>query len=63
MLGTVTAMLASWLVETVAAEKEQTEDLQLMIKRLEAKVDLLTINGRAEESSRSQGPDRLTFDP
>src|SRR5512133_3644135 len=31
LLGTVTATLASWLVETVAAEKEQTEDLQLAI--------------------------------
>jgi voltage-gated potassium channel len=27
LLGTVTATLASWLVETVAAEKEQAEDL------------------------------------
>jgi hypothetical protein len=26
LLGTVTATLASWLVETVAAEKEQAED-------------------------------------
>jgi hypothetical protein len=26
--GTVTATLASWLVETVEAEKQQSEDLQ-----------------------------------
>jgi hypothetical protein len=29
LLGTVTATLASWLVETLAAEKEQAEDLQV----------------------------------
>jgi hypothetical protein len=31
LLGTVTVTLACWLVETVAAEKEQTEDLRLAI--------------------------------
>jgi voltage-gated potassium channel len=41
LLGTVTATLASWLVETVAAEKEQAEDLHATIRRLEAKVDQL----------------------
>jgi voltage-gated potassium channel len=41
LLGTVTATLASWLVETVAAEKEQAEDLHAVVQRLEAKVDLL----------------------
>jgi voltage-gated potassium channel len=41
ILGTVTATLASWLVETVAAEKEQAEDLHATVQRLEAKVDLL----------------------
>jgi voltage-gated potassium channel len=41
LLGTVTATLASWLVETVEAEKEQAGDLQATIQRLEAKVDLL----------------------
>jgi hypothetical protein len=45
-LGTVTATLASWLVETVAAEKEQAEDLQVTVRRLEAKIDRLA----AEES-------------
>lgn len=41
LLGTVTATLASWLVEAVAAEKEQAEDLQVRVRRLEAKVDRL----------------------
>jgi voltage-gated potassium channel len=41
LLGTVTATLASWLVESVQAEKEQAVDLQAMVQRLEAKVDLL----------------------
>jgi voltage-gated potassium channel len=38
LLGTVTATLASWLVETVAAEKEQAEELQVTIQRLEDKI-------------------------
>jgi voltage-gated potassium channel len=33
LLGAVTATLASWLVETVAAEKEQAEDLQITVRR------------------------------
>jgi voltage-gated potassium channel len=41
LLGTLTATLASWLVESVQAEKEQAEDLQATIRRLEAKVELL----------------------
>jgi voltage-gated potassium channel len=41
LLGTVAATLASWLVESVQAEKEQAEDLQAMVQRFEAKVDLL----------------------
>ena len=43
LLGTVTATLASWLVESVRAEKEQAEDLQATVRRLEAKVELLAI--------------------
>jgi voltage-gated potassium channel len=50
LLGTVSATLASWLIETVAAEKEQAEDLQEIVRRLEAKVDLLT-------GEREQDPD------
>ena len=42
LLGTVTAMLASWLVAAVAAEKEQADDLQGSIRRLEAKIDRLS---------------------
>jgi voltage-gated potassium channel len=41
LLGTVTATLASWLVETVEAEKQQAEDLHAIVRRLEAKVDRL----------------------
>jgi Ion channel len=39
LLGTVTATLASWLVETVAAEKEQAEDLQVTVRRFEDKIE------------------------
>jgi voltage-gated potassium channel len=53
LLGTVTATLASWLVETVAAEKEQAKDLQLTVRRLEDKIDRL-----AAESTRSRTADR-----
>ena len=31
LLGTVTATLASWLVETVQAEKQQADDLQATV--------------------------------
>jgi voltage-gated potassium channel len=41
LLGTVTATLASWLVASVQAEKEQAEDLQATVRRLETKVELL----------------------
>jgi voltage-gated potassium channel len=41
LLSTVTATLASWLVESVEAEKEQAESLQATVRRLEAKIDLL----------------------
>jgi voltage-gated potassium channel len=41
LLGTVTAILASWLVESVQAEKEQAEDLQATVRLLQAKVELL----------------------
>ena len=35
ILGAVTATLASWFVETMAAEKEQAEGLQVTVRRLE----------------------------
>lgn len=56
LLGTVTATIASWLVEAVASEKEQTEDVQEAIHRLEAKIDelraLQTSLSESSESSR-----------
>jgi voltage-gated potassium channel len=60
LLGTVTATVASWLIETVEAEKEQAEDLQAMIRRLEVKVDQLTAEPHASVptsfASRPHGP-------
>lgn len=53
-LGTVTATLASWLIETVAAEKEQAEDLQITVRRLEDKIDQLV----AEKKSGLDQTDR-----
>ena len=52
LLGTVTATLASWLVETVAAEKEQAEDLHATVQRLEAKVELLETRPRPDSTAR-----------
>jgi voltage-gated potassium channel len=52
LLGTVTATLASWLVETVAAEKEQAEDLQVTVRRLEAKIDRLAAEESPDPSPR-----------
>lgn len=42
LLGTVTATLASWLVEAVAAESERDDDLPTVAARLEAKLDQLS---------------------
>ena len=47
LLGTVTATLASWLVEAVAAEKEQAEDLQVRVRRL---------GGQGRSTGRQRGP-------
>jgi voltage-gated potassium channel len=52
LLGTVTATLASWLVETVAAEKEQAEDLLVMVRRLEDKIDRLAAEENPDPSPR-----------
>ena len=41
LLGTVIATLSSWLVQSVQAEREQAEDLQATVRRLEAKIELL----------------------
>jgi len=53
LLGTVTATLASWLVETVAAEKEEAEDLQSSVRRLEAKLDRLAAQQTPDHNSNS----------
>ena len=53
LLGTVTATLASWLVETVAAEKSQAEDLQVTVRRLEDKIDRLAETTRGSTADRS----------
>jgi voltage-gated potassium channel len=52
LLGTVTATLASWLVETVAAEKEQAEDLQVAVRRLEDKIDRFAAEENPDTSPR-----------
>ena len=52
LLGTVTATLASWLVETVAVEKEQAEDLQGVARRLEEKIDRLAADENPDPSPR-----------
>ncbi len=54
LLGTVTATLASWLVEAVAAEKEQAEDIQVTVRRLEDKIDRLTEEKQRGLSDRGQ---------
>jgi voltage-gated potassium channel len=53
LVGTVVAMLASWLVESVQAEKEPAEDLQATVRRLEAKVDQLASEVRHDLDSTS----------
>jgi len=51
LLGTVTATLASWIVEAVEADKEQTEDLQVTVRRSDAKIDRLAAeSGSADRS-------------
>ena len=57
LLGAVTATLASWLVESVHAEKQQAEDLQATVRRLEAKIDLL-----ATEPTYDLNPPHRTAD-
>jgi voltage-gated potassium channel len=53
LLGTVIAMLASWFVESVQAEKQPAEDLQATVRRLEAKVDQLASEERHDLDSTS----------
>jgi voltage-gated potassium channel len=57
LLVTVTDTLASWLVETVAAEKEQAEDLQVTVRRLEDKIDRLGAESRKRPIDQDARPD------
>jgi len=50
LLGVVTATLASWLVEAVAAEQQESEDLRAEIRTLHQKLDLLVVTQQAEPS-------------
>lgn len=54
LLGTVTATLASWLVEHVSASEERrTAELEATIYRLEAKLDQLTATTRTDQVDES----------
>jgi voltage-gated potassium channel len=59
LLGTVTATLASWLVETVAAEKEQADDLQVTVRRLEDKIDRLAAGSERGLAQADRAQDLL----
>ena len=61
LLSTVTATLASWFVESVQAEKEQGDDLQARMRRLEAKVELLA-TGPKRDFGSSAVPSGLPAD-
>jgi voltage-gated potassium channel len=51
LLSALTAILTSWLVESVQAEKEPAEDLSGTIRRLEARVDQLAAQERRDLDS------------
>ncbi len=55
LLGSVTATLASWLVDAVAEEQEHGEATAVQVASLEAKIDALTrlveVSGRGEGRS------------
>ena len=54
MLGVVTATLASWLVEAVQNERQETVDLQAEVRALHAKLDQLLGSGPTDSDA---GPD------
>ena len=54
LLGVVTATLASWLVEAVAAEQQESEDMRAEIRTLHQKLDLLVVTQQAEPSQRAE---------
>jgi voltage-gated potassium channel len=58
LLGTVTATLASWLVENGGTEKEQAEDLQITVRRLEDKINQLAAEKKSglDQADRRQIP-------
>ena len=55
LLGVVTATLASWLVEAVGAEQQESEDMRAEIRTLHQKLDLLVIRQQVEPSQRADG--------
>ena len=55
LLGVVTATLASWLVEAVEAEQQESDDMRAEIRTLHQKLDLLVVSQQAEPSQRADG--------
>lgn len=59
LLGTVTATLSSWLVEAVAAENKESEDMLAILHRLESRIAELepgstsSVPSRSDESPRT----------
>ncbi len=54
LLGVVTATLASWLVEAVEAEQQESDDMRAEIRTLHQKLDLL-VSQQGEPSQRADG--------
>lgn len=54
LLGTVTATLASWLVEAVAAEKQESEDIRAILHRLESRIDDLGLDASSSAQKSSE---------
>jgi hypothetical protein len=44
-------MTISWIVKAVAADKEQTEDLQVTVRRLEETIDRLAADNRRSRTA------------
>lgn len=65
LLGTVTATLASWLVEHVAAEEQsETSELLIRIDQLEAKIDALAqVQARPVGEAEVESPAPGETDP
>ena len=53
LLGVVTATLASWLAEAVAAEQQESQDMRAEIRNLHQKLDLLVVTQQAEPTQRA----------